>query len=556
MRFQDMPYRRIRFEEIKNRYEALLQEFEAVSGEEECLAVLKKRYQLLADLTPMELCFVRHDMDVNNSLYAKEQEYYDEIGPKIADLSNQFEQAMLSSPYRSYLERVIGSQAFAVMEANQNGYHSDLIELAQEENNLLNRHNQLVSTAVVDWKGTKVNRSLMAKETQSKDRSIRKQAGLAISESWEMQRQELEELYQNLVTNRDLQARKLGFGNYAELSYYRMNRIGYHLDDVSFLREQVKKYLVPVLVQLEERRRKRLGLEQLYAYDNGIYFLEGNPNPLYDTKGCLEAARSMYTQMSLETAEFISFLLDNGLYDVEIRDGKRGGGYMTFFEKYRSPFIMANFDGTTENAYIMCHEGGHAFQGFLKRNEEIREHCWLTSEAAETHAMAMEFFAWPYMELFFGERADDYRMMHLEDALRLIARECEQDEFQQIVYENPCMSKEERNALWAKLELEYFPDKKFDGDQNLESGCGWQRILHMYQWPFYAIDYALAEICALEYLRWMKEDWSGAWQSYLTFCRNTGTESFPELVEHAGLWNPFREGTMEQLVLWLRTQLL
>lgn len=262
----------------------------------------------------------------------------------------------------------------------------------------------------------------------------------------------------------------------------------------------------------------------------------------------------MYQELSPETGEFIDFLLDNGLYDVEIRDGKRGGGYMTMFEKYHSPFIFANFDGTSENAYIMCHEGGHAFQGYLKREEEIREQCWLTSEAAETHAMAMEFFAWSQMELFFGKRAEDYRMMHLENAIQLVIYECEQDEFQQKIYENPNFSSKERNELWLKLEKEYFPSKDYGEDSNLLEGRRWQRIPHIYQWPFYAIDYALAQICALEYLHWMKKDTSAAWQSYLTFCKQTGTKSFPQLIKAAGLKNPFEEGTVRELADWLKTK--
>lgn len=318
------------------------------------------------------------------------------------------------------------------------------------------------------------------------------------------------------------------------------------------LREQVKQYVVPLWEQLEEQRRERLGLSHLYSYDSGIWFLNGNPQPLGNAKDCLEATREMYTRLSPETAQFITFLLDNGLYDVEIRDGKRGGGYMTFFEKYHAPFIFANFDGTTENAYIMCHEGGHAFQGYLKKDEAIREQCGLTSEAAETHAMAMECFTYPYMELFFGERAQDYRLMQLADSVRLIVSECLQDEFQQRIYEQPDMSARQRNALWAGLEKEYFPGKDHTGNENLLQGCGWQRIPHMFQWPFYAIDYALAQVCALEYYHWAGEDRKAAWQSYLMFCRKTGTESFPRLVADAGLKDPFAEETIQELAQWLQ----
>lgn len=556
MNFNDMPYERVIYEDVERRYQKLQEDLQNAGDEEALLAVLKQRYQLTEDMTSMELCYVRHDMNVNDPFYAAEQDYYDEIGPKLSDLSNRFEQLLLKSPHRACLKKILGHQALIMMEEAQRGFDSRLIPLVQEENNLLSQHNQLVSNATVLWNQKQVKRSLMASEAASKEREVRRKASLAISDSWEAQREELETLYDRLVANRHRQARTLGFSNYVELSYHRMNRIGYGPEDVSRFREQVKKHLVPFVVRMEEQRRKRLKLEHLYAYDDGIFFLEGNPKPLGDTRACLEATREMYTRLSPETAEFIAFLLDNKLYDVEIREGKRGGGYMTTFEKYRSPFIFANFDGTSENAYIMCHEGGHAFQNYLKRNEEIRERCQITSEAAETHAMSMEFFTWPYMELFFGDRAEDYRTMHLEDALRLILRECQQDEFQQRVYEKPDMTPEERNVLWAALNREYLPYKDYTGNPNLERGCGWQRIPHMFQWPFYAIDYALAQVCALEYHHWRMENQTDAWQSYLAFCRQTGAESFPELIRNSGLDNPFAEGTMQKLVEWLQASYL
>jgi M3 family oligoendopeptidase len=260
----------------------------------------------------------------------------------------------------------------------------------------------------------------------------------------------------------------------------------------------------------------------------------------------------MYHRLSPETAEFIDCLLDNQLYDVEMRIGKKSGGYMTSFESLRLPFIFANFDGTSENAYIMCHEGGHAFQYYLKRDDEIREHCWLTSEAAETHAMAMELFTYPYMELFFGERAEDYRTRHLTNTLWRIAYQCEQDEFQQLVYERPDMTNDERNALWAKLEKEYFPTKDVSGNKNLSDGCGWQRIPHAFLWPFYAIDYGLAQVAALGFYRMYREDAPAAWENYLRFCKTTGELSFPALMEQAGLGSPFAEGTIASLAEWLK----
>lgn len=555
MKFSEMPYQRITYEEIAERYRELTEQLRDAADGGACMEVLRSRNRLMDDMTPMTLCYVRHDMDVNDAFYAAEQDYYDEIGPRLADLGQQFDRVLLESPHRAYLEGELGRQAFVLMEQSQRGFDSRLIPLSQESNALESRHTQLTAGATVQWEGQQVKRSRMGPFAESPDRETRKRASLAISDSWEAQRGELEELYDKLVHNRHRKAQTMGFADYTRMSYHTMCRVGYGPAEVGNFRQHVKKHIVPLQVELAERRRRRLGLDKLRYYDNSVYFPEGNPVPMGDTAACLEATREMYTRLSPETGEFIAFMLENELCDVEIRDGKRGGGYMTSFEKYHAPFIFANFDGTSENAYIMCHEGGHAFQGYLNRHEPIREKCMYTSESAETHAMAMEFFTGPHMELFFGERAEDYRIKHLENAIRLIAAQCQQDEFQQLVYEQPDMSPEMRNTLWRRLQTEYFPTLDYSGNENLERGCGWQRIPHMYQCPFYAIDYALAQVCALEYDRWAREDRDAAWQSYLTFCRQTGTDCFPALVRRAGLEDPFAEETLRGLAERLRERM-
>jgi M3 family oligoendopeptidase len=552
MNFHEIPYERVTCEELVALYEELFDALEHAQTDEDCQKVLTLRYALSNRMTPMDICYVRNAMDLNDPFYAAEQAYYNEISPKLSELATRFSRLLLDSPKRDYFEKVMGKQAISLMETGLLCYDERLNNLSREENALTARYNLLTANATVNWEGESISRGRMSTYTQSPDRETRKKAAAAISDSWEEQRGELEELYANLVANRDRQAKALGYPNFVEMSYYRMARIGYGPREVSAFRDAVKKHIVPLHTQLEEKRKKRLHLDHLYSYDGGIFFENGNPVPLGGTEECLAATREMYHRLSPETAEFIDCLLDNQLYDVEMRIGKKSGGYMTSFESLRLPFIFANFDGTSENAYIMCHEAGHAFQYYLKRDDEIREHCWLTSEAAETHAMAMELFTYPYMELFFGERAEDYRIRHLTNTLWRIAYQCEQDEFQQLVYERPDMTNDERNALWAKLEKEYFPTKDVSGNKNLSDGCGWQRIPHAFLWPFYAIDYGLAQVAALGFYRMYREDAPAAWENYLRFCQTTGELSFPALMEQAGLGSPFAEETIASLAEWLR----
>ena len=555
MHFHDMPYQRICYEEIEADYQALTEDLQAAAREEDCLAVLKKQYRLGEKMTPMDLCYVRHGMNVNDPFYAAEQAYYDEIGPKISALQNRFNRLLVESPFASFFEKRMGSFAFSLIRCSLEGYDNSLIPLQQEENALLSRYSQLVSNAKAEYHGAQVSRGSLARDQQSPDREVRREAYRAVVDSWEAQREALEEIYDSLVHIRDRQAKALGYPSFVELSYLRMNRIGYTPEDVKCFREQVKKSLVPIGAALNERRKKRLGLEHLYSYDSSVFFPEGNPTPLGDDGFCLEMTRQMFSRLSPETKEYIDFLLENGLYDVTLRDGKQTGGYCSFFEAYRAPFIFANFDGTSENAYIMSHEGGHGFYFYLKRKEEIRERGWYTSEMAETHAMAMEFFTAPYMELFFGQRGEDYRRMHLEQAVSRILYQCQQDEFQHIVYEQPQLTKQQRNDRWAKLEQDYFPFREYTPEERSRVGSRWQKIPHVFLWPFYAIDYALAQVCALEFYQRMSEDPAGAWECYLTFCRASGNENFSQALQTAGLHSPFQEGGLKDLMDWLQTRL-
>ena len=556
MKFKEMPYKRIQYEEVEKEFDQIVKEFKQAQNGEEQFEVHKKYYKLNDKVeTMITIAHIRHDIDTTDEFYDKEQTYYDEIEPKLHNLSVTYSKMLYQSPYRDYLEEKIGKVAFKNIEINMKSFDKKLIPLMQEENALVTQYDKLIASAKIDWDGETLNLSLLKKYLTDKDREVRKKAVKKMSGFFAENAETLDTIYDKLVKNRTKQAQEMGYDNYVELGYYRMNRNCYDKKMVENYRKQVKEYFVPFAEKLHDRRRQRLGLEKLTFADDSVFFQEGNPIPKGTPEEIIENGQKMYRELSIETKEFFDFMAENELFDVIGRKTKRAGGYMTYLPEYHAPFVFANFNGTSGDVDVITHECGHAFQGYLSGKDPIREHADITMETAEIHSMSMEFFTEPWMNLFFGERTEDYIAMHLEDAAAFIPYGCMVDEFQHIVYENPEMTPAERHSAWKKLEKEYKPHLDYEGDEFFEKGGYWQKQLHIYDFPFYYIDYCLAQTCALQYKVKMDEDYKKAWESYLTLCKLSASDFFTNMIKEVGLNSPFEDGCIKEIVEKLEKKL-
>lgn len=549
MKFQDMPYERVDFDKVEAELKELMEAFDKAASGEEQFAVHRKYYELTNRVGSMiTIAQIRYDINTADEFYENESKYYDEKTPILSNLMVAYQKKMYESPYRAYLEEKIGPVAFKNMELAQKSVDEKLIPLMQEENALVMEYNKIIAGAKIEFDGKELNLSLLGPYLQSNDRSVRKAAWDKMADFFSDNEEKLDEIYDKLVKNRTAQAKEMGYENYLELGYYRMNRNCYGKKEVENFRKQVKEVLVPYSQELHERRRQRLGVEKLSAIDNGVYFKDGNPRPEGTPEEIMAAGQKMYSELSPETKEFFDFMMENQLFDVLGRKNKRAGGYMTYIPDYYSPFIFANFNGTSGDVDVITHECGHAFQGYLAAKDPIREHSDITMETAEIHSMSMEFFAEKWMELFFGDRARDYREMHLEDAVAFIPYGCMVDEFQHIVYENPELTPAERKEVWLKLEKEYRPHQDYTGIKFFDQGGFWQKQLHIYTYPLYYIDYCLAQTCALQFKGKMEEDFEGAWAAYLKFCKLAASDFFTNMVKEVGLKCPFEDGCLENVV--------
>ena len=549
MKFSEMPYKRIDMDQVEKKFKDIIERTKNAKSGEEQFTIHKEYYALNDDIqTNMTLAYIRHDIDTTDEFYEKEQSFYDEVMPIINNYETTYGKILYESPYREYLESKIGKVPFKNIELSLKAFDEKLIPLMQEENALVSRYDKLIATAKIPFDGEVYNLSLMGKFQRSSDREVRRRAWKAVSDYFLSVTDEIDEIYDKMVKNRTEQAKMLGYENYIELAYYRMGRNCYDKDMVANFRKQVKEFFVPFANKLHEQRRKRIGVEKLSYIDNGVYFTNGNPEPIGTPEEILAAGQKMYSELSPQTKEFFDFMRENELFDVLGRKTKKQGGYMTYLPNYKSPFIFANFNGTSGDVDVITHECGHAFQGYLVRNEEIREVADITMETAEIHSMSMEYFTYGWMDLFFGDRKDDYLTMHLEDASAFVPYGCMVDEFQHIVYAKPEMTPQERKEVWMQLEKEYRPHMDYEADPFYSKGGFWQRQPHIFQVPFYYIDYCLASVCAMQFKVMMDEDFEKAWNNYYKLCKLSASDFFVNVIKEVGLQNPFEDGCIKELV--------
>lgn len=556
MKFSEMNYLRPDLLKVENEFKELTQEMREATSGEAAFRVHEKFYALTGQIqTASELAMIRHDMNTVDAVYKEERDWFDKNMPLISNLSVEYQKALYESPYRKELVEKIGPVAFKNIELAMKSVDEKILPLMQEENELTTRYNNLLASCKIPFHGEECNLSLLSPYLHHRDRQVRKEAWEAYTSFFMEHEEELDWIYDRLVKNRTEQGRKMGHQNFSPLGYARMMRNSYGAEEIASFRRQVKKDFVPFVEELHERRRKRLGIDHLMYFDEGVYFNEGNPVPIGDDQQILASGRELYGQLSPETREFMDFMCENELFDVEGRKDKTTGGYMTYIPDYRSPFIFANFNGTSDDADVITHECGHAFQGYLTRNDPIREHADITMETAETHSMSMEFFTEPWIDRLFGSDASRYVEMHFEDAMMFIPYGTMVDEFQNIIYEDPSLDPKSRKTVWRDLEKQYKPHLDYGDNTYLNAGGFWQKQHHIYDLPFYYIDYCIAGTNALQYKVWMDQDYKAAWNSYLTLCKLSASDFFPGLMSAAGLRNPFEDGCLAYIVRELSAKL-
>jgi len=556
IKFEDIKPKKVILPKIQAKLEGFTNALSEAKDTKEALKVIRALEKYMDKFeNNATVISINYSLNTADKHIAHLQDHLDEISPKISNEINKFNKVLVSHPCRKELEEKLTPYYFQMIENELRSFDEKIIPELIEINKLSSQYDKVMGGAKIEFRGQVYNLPQMGKFTKSKDRDTRRESAWAVDKFFQDHEQEIGDIYGKLVLLRDKAAKKLGFKNFIELGYLSLGRVDYDAKMVAGYRKQIADEVVPICQKLFKQQAERIGIpfNEMKSYDFNLSFMSGNPTPKGDVKELVGKATKMYDEMSPVVGEFFHFMQDHHLLDLDSRAGKQPGGYMTFLPVQKFPFIFANFNGTEHDVNVLTHEMGHAFQGYLSRNIKPGEFRNPTLESCEIHSMSMEFFAWPWMKLFFEEDDDKYRYSHLTDSIEFLPYGITIDEFQHWVYEHPTATHEERCAAYKEIESRYSPHKKYDPEQKVTAKGGtWMKQSHIFGVPFYYIDYTLAQVCAFQFLVEMEKNREKAWKKYVKLCKLGGRYPFVTLLQKAHIKNPFEEGSIHKIMTPLK----
>lgn len=472
-----------------------------------------------------------------------------EVLPVVTDASIEVTRRVVSSPCASAISARFGDIFIQRAEGACRAHAPVNTALKTELSDVLMKHTKIFGNGVIEWRGSTHPFSFASKAALDTDHAERHAAWNSKIDYVKAHEHELQRIFDDAKALRLQMARNLDQPNYVSLRYLEMGRYDWDPSDAARVREAIAQHVVPIVAQLHKRQAIALGAERLHPADEAI-MPEPAPQLLVEIDGQLEAASHVFSAMGEEFGLPWQRLLDERLVDLPARAGKGTGAFCSGFPLERIPFIFCNSVGAHTDVKTLVHEYGHALQGWRSRNIEPMDLRHATMEACEINSMSLELLAMPYMSSFFSPpELDRYRLEHIRSTIDSVPYMAAIDEFQHNVYEQD-LDADGRADAWEKLARRFQPGIDWDAD-SWYCANRWLLQLHVFQYPFYYLDYALARIVSWEIWLRSLEDEKAAFATYLDLCDIGGTKSFRQMVVEAGLGDPFDvnviASTMERL---------
>jgi len=503
--------------------------------------------------------YIRMTCDTTSEeLLQKFQYFATEIEPKIAPYGNELNKKLTGTPWAEKLE---GEKYFIYLRGIKKA-----LELFREENIPLQTEIQVeqqkyqsitgsMSVHIGEKEFTLEQAAVFLKDT---DRSKRQDVWEKITTRRLQDKEQLDSLFDKLRGLRHKVALNAGFENFRDYMFQALGRFDYTPNDCFAFHDAIEKGVVPVLKEQAEKRREALKLEALKPWDMDVD-ISGKPalKPFHSGAELIDKSIQCFSNISTYLGERLEIMKDNQLFDVESRKGKAPGGYNYPLSETGAPFIFMNSANTFRDLTTMVHEGGHAVHTFLTADLELNDFKHCPSEVAELASMSMELISMDNWSVYFDNEEDLKRAKRdqLFDVLKTLPWVAVVDRFQHWIYTNPEHSDEERREAWIKIYESFgagFAD--WSGHPEAEANL-WQKQLHIFEVPFYYIEYGMAQLGAIAVWKNYKQNPEKGLRQYLDALKLGYTKTIKEIYETAGIKFDFSAAYVKELAEFVKGEM-
>jgi len=503
--------------------------------------------------------YIRMSCDTANEELVKNFQYFaTEIEPKISPIANQLNQKFNDSPF---IEELDQEKYFVYIRAIRKSleiYRDENVELLTKLQVTQQKYQATtgaMSVIINDQEYTLEQASNFIKDT---NRAVRQEAWETIQQRRLVDKDDLNILFDELITMRHQVALNAGFENFRDYMFQALGRFDYTPKDCYDFHEAIEKEVVPILREQSEKRAEALGLELLKPWDMEVS-TTGKPalKPFKNGAELIDKSIDCFNAISPQLGQMLSIMKANNLFDVESRKGKAPGGYNYPLAETGAPFIFMNSANSLRDLTTMVHEGGHAVHTFLTANLELNDFKHCPSEVAELASMSMELISMDHWNIYFDNEEDLLRAKReqLQDVLKTLPWVAVIDQFQHWIYTNPGHNAADREEAFKQIYTRFGAGfANWDG-QEQEFGNLWQKQLHLFEVPFYYIEYAIAQLGAIAIWKNFKENPDQALTKYLAALSLGYTKPINEIYETAGIKFDFSVGYIEELASFVKDEL-
>jgi len=495
----------------------------------------------------------------NNKEYDDALNYYlQNISPKMAEYADQINRKIADSPFADQVKDVGFALALKGLRTQMELFRPENIPLQIMDEELGNKSGKVRGAQTVMLDGEEMTLQKAGDRLFWQDRAKREEAWKAIQGRQFQDKQQQDTIFAELVTIRQQTAKNAGFDNFRDYMFKSLRRFDYTPDHALEFHEAIAAHVVPLVRGMVEKKAKEMGLEKLRPWD-GAVDPKGRPplKAFHGVDDLIEKSTRAFANMDPVFHGTIATMHAEGHLDLESRPHKRPGGYMTGFDVKKLPFIFANATEKVRDLITLVHEVGHAVHQIQMRDLRLQAYGRYPMEVAELASMSMELLSMDQWHLFFDKEEDLKRAKkdHLETLIGLFPMIAQGDAFQHQIYLNPDMTPEERNDLWTKTESRFATGMvDWSGFEDWKR-IGWHRVHHIFEVPFYYIEYGIAQLGALQVWRNYKRDPQKTLEQYKAALALGYTKSIPEIYETAGVKFDFSSAMLKDLMAFVQQEL-